>query len=130
MKNLSIAGAKEAVNSTSQAGILGVIDRHGIPVSMNGSIGCAGRYSFKKVVDKATGKVVGATDRKIELNPNAHSNVLELGATLAHEAKHAEDETGGEFGDFQESDRPRAESRAESVQHQVTRELRDRCRAA
>ncbi|MDR1476925.1 MAG: hypothetical protein LBI17_02230, partial [Rickettsiales bacterium] len=70
-----------------------------------------------------TGKVVGIKDRKIELNPDAHSNVMELGATLAHEAKHAEDETSGEFEDFQESDRPRAESRAESVQNRVAAEL-------
>jgi hypothetical protein len=126
-KKPSVENAKEAVRATSHSGLLGAAS--GIPVSLASLPGALGRYSFKVKRDKA-GRVIGASDRKIELDPGKHSNALELGVTLAHELKHAEDELSGEFGNFQESDRPRLESRAESVERKVAAELAGRERAA
>lgn len=125
-KEPNLENAREAVRSTSHSGLLGAAS--GIPVSTASLPGAMGRYSFKVKRDRSGRAEV--SDRKIELDPSKHSTAAEMGATLAHELKHAEDEMAGEFGNFGESNRPRLESRAKSVERQVARELKDRSWAA
>ena len=123
----TVENAKDAVRATSYSGLLGLASR--VPVYSSSLPGALGRYSFKVIKDR-NGKVVSVEDRKIELDTGKHSNAAELGATLAHELKHTDDEISGVSGFFEESETPRMEERANSVDRQVIRELLDQGRVA
>jgi hypothetical protein len=92
MRVSNLENAKKAVGSTSHAGLLKVAENNGIPVSA-GKLppNVLGQYSLRVQKNKL-GQVVGVKDRKIELDTDKHPDAEKLGATLAHELKHADDE--------------------------------------
>ncbi|MDR1009459.1 MAG: hypothetical protein LBL52_04375 [Rickettsiales bacterium] len=122
-KTFDVAAIRSFAKASGNGRVLDVIDRHGIPVSMNSSMNAAGRFSFKEE-RTPDGKIV-RKDMKVELNPDAHGSIASIAETAAHESQHVEDILEGSYGKggFKEADRGELEVRAEDAQRRFARSI-------